>query len=262
MYAAYFDLGTKGITSWDKDEGCKVSHDRVGYLRGISAIVFILFFILLSAFGIINNNNDKTLYSMNKDLSHMINEDISLNSINEVNNSLVYHYQYVKKKVEDIDKANLFSLKADWASKICNNGDTEKMLSEFKSVIFIYTDSDNKQVDYVEFNKDDCAKSEIDLYYERLPIMIDKETQLNKIDKYNSIFIFDYNIITASKDSVDLNKLKEVLSAMLIANTCQNINAFEMIPGQKGTIYRYSDKNNQELVSISVFPSDCNDQGK
>jgi len=51
LIGAYGKLTKNGITTWDKDDGFTVVHDRIGPLRIIVAVIFFMGFLLLAAVG-------------------------------------------------------------------------------------------------------------------------------------------------------------------------------------------------------------------
>ena len=51
LIVAHGNLTKHGVTTWDKDDGFTVLHDRIGPLRIIVAVLFFLAFLMLVAVG-------------------------------------------------------------------------------------------------------------------------------------------------------------------------------------------------------------------
>ncbi|MDR7134559.1 putative RDD family membrane protein YckC [Lysobacter niastensis] len=51
LFVAHGNLTKNGVTSWDRDDGINIVHDRIGPLRVLVAIIFFLGFLMLVALG-------------------------------------------------------------------------------------------------------------------------------------------------------------------------------------------------------------------
>lgn len=55
LIVAYRNLTKNGVTTWDKDDGFSVTHDRIGPLRVIFATIFFFGFLALAVYGSMDN---------------------------------------------------------------------------------------------------------------------------------------------------------------------------------------------------------------
>ncbi|MFZ5987770.1 MAG: RDD family protein [Bacillota bacterium] len=47
MIIAYLNLSTRDITSWDRQCGCRVIHEKIGFARAVAVVLIVLLFYLL-----------------------------------------------------------------------------------------------------------------------------------------------------------------------------------------------------------------------
>lgn len=91
----------------------------------------------------------------------------------------------------------------------------------------------------------------------KLPIMVDDETELNKIYLDKNILTYQCRLINVDKDNINEELLFEHAKNKILEKVCDKSISGPILSLGYNLSFKYSDKNNNPLGEIVIKPSDC-----
>jgi len=94
-------------------------------------------------------------------------------------------------------------------------------------------------------------------YAKGLPMMVDKETQLEAVGAAESEIIYSYRLINVETDSSLQSRIVSMKQGMINRN-CSTPETRDNLLNKGITMkYDYYDKNRMHITSVEIKPSDC-----
>lgn len=94
------------------------------------------------------------------------------------------------------------------------------------------------------------------------PIKIDDQTRLEKaLAGPGDLMTYFYTLTTVTVADVDPESLLENIKPKLLSSLCNNAEMQPVLQAGAKLVYRYSDKNNEDVGRIEVVAADCHALG-
>jgi hypothetical protein len=104
-------------------------------------------------------------------------------------------------------------------------------------------------------------KKESSEFNKTLPVMIDKETQLDRTIFSNNTFIYKNTLINNSRNEISTSEIKSKLYSTILNYVCTTPEMKNFTDNGVSVNYRYYGNKGAYLTGITISPEDCVDFG-